>query len=62
MTKAVFNIKIRHTIQAAAWPGRPSFISGELKSAEIAYTIFMSDWRALMTSRKATLDSLRTLS
>jgi hypothetical protein len=30
------------------WPGRSSFISGELKGGE-GYHILMSDWRAIMT-------------
>ncbi len=42
-------------------PGRASVISGELQAGGKQY-MFMSDWSAFMTSQKATLDRMRTLS
>ncbi len=40
-----------------------SFICGELKGGEWkGYHILMSDWRAIMTPQKATVDSMRILS
>ncbi len=40
---------------AAAWPGRSSFISGEMntRGGGGGWHMFMSDWSALMTPQKA---------